>query len=113
MIRRPPRSTLFTTTTLFRSFVALLERWLAVSGCFVRPVSGCFGLDGLWPELSGPVPAWRRHRRLRCARRRSDADQREVLRGCLTENLSRDRASSAAKGDSGFCADRHGLVGGK
>src|SRR2546430_5840914 len=38
MIRRPPRSTLFPYTTLFRSVQALLERGVEHDGLLVRPV---------------------------------------------------------------------------
>src|SRR2546427_1292973 len=44
MIRRPPRSTLFPYTTLFRSHGTLERRWLAVPAAVV-PLPGGYHLD--------------------------------------------------------------------
>src|SRR3712207_8685825 len=51
MIRRPPRSTLFPYTTLFRSLGRLLE----VPAAFIAEFAGAAGviLRGVWPE---PLP---------------------------------------------------------
>src|SRR5258706_12114282 len=55
MIRRPPRSTLFPYTTLFRSVVILLDRWLQTSDDKPYPT-------GFWIALGivtvGFVTAW-------------------------------------------------------
>src|SRR2546426_2596079 len=61
MIRRPPRSTLFPYTTLFRSRTALVEQARA------NQISA-----NLWPYLSRPL----------------SGDQAHVQDSVLTENLS-------------------------
>src|SRR5690349_22073683 len=42
MIRRPPRSTLFPYTTLFRSLLSVTTSWVVPIMCTVAPGRGCF-----------------------------------------------------------------------
>src|SRR2546430_11405995 len=52
MIRRPPRSTLFPYTTLFRSTMNVLTMGvLSVRGCPVRPVRGTHDLAEVEPVV--------------------------------------------------------------
>src|SRR3712207_7178420 len=53
MIRRPPRSTLFPYTTLFRSGAWLEPRYIFAAGRLVRPVSYYAFFKG-WLLLSQP-----------------------------------------------------------
>src|SRR2546423_11428066 len=76
MIRRPPRSTLFPYTTLFRSFIAGIA-WIGSSFYFIwldraltRPEHAKPGVEGdLWMVHSGGFyqvekpPLWTIHRR--------------------------------------------------
>src|SRR2546429_6647037 len=48
MIRRPPRSTLFPYTTLFRSLCLQVELAAAASSCTIFPPASC--ALGLWPS---------------------------------------------------------------
>src|SRR2546430_13642413 len=56
MIRRPPRSTLFPYTTLFRSFSILLEAVPAETAAFVRERTGVlvYGI-GAGPHVDGQL----------------------------------------------------------
>src|SRR5256885_12081634 len=55
MIRRPPRSTLFPYTTLFRSYLGLLKAALIASGIVPPGLEGAGGgLDKLLRRLAGP-----------------------------------------------------------
>src|SRR2546430_6419486 len=61
MIRRPPRSTLFPYTTLFRSFVICLTK--SESGCFSACPSRKFGTFNFVPSSSftgppSPLAPW-------------------------------------------------------
>src|SRR2546430_13307163 len=82
MIRRPPRSTLFPYTTLFRSVVAHLQHQpnIGVLGLELL-FQGLRGHDELPPVLSGMTP-WmitlRGGRRLRNTRGRSEEHTSEL-----------------------------------
>src|SRR2546422_7818429 len=79
MIRRPPRSTLFPYTTLFRSAVPVLRPSSAVAPLDKRqPVdAGPRPLE--LPHVLGPVPAAARHRDLVVrASRRSEEHTSEL-----------------------------------
>src|SRR2546430_3144955 len=54
MIRRPPRSTLFPYTTLFRSPGPRAHRWLEENDAFRMDVLGLLGRSG--PLMSREVP---------------------------------------------------------
>src|SRR5438874_12686581 len=55
MIRRPPRSTLFPYTTLFRSGSSLGEWHEAINACAVRKLPAVFCVQNNQTALSTPV----------------------------------------------------------
>src|SRR3712207_9076868 len=109
MIRRPPRSTLFPYTTLFRSPVAAVERLDLLA---VRR-----GADRAWQgqQLQGVVEGHRlrRHRREQARRPRAllaalGHDRRDV--GAVPAGLDHDRVAGAGVGAELAVADRKSVV---
>src|SRR3712207_1842780 len=87
MIRRPPRSTLFPYTTLFRSFTQ--ERGAASAGLFLDGLLGPERRKTGWmrAEAAGDPGPWRQQAIL--GRARWDADAlREVVRDYVVETLA-------------------------
>src|SRR5438034_4864977 len=56
MIRRPPRSTLFPYTTLFRSGLRASGAWVAFAYCFHAGGLAYFGSMADEPDYHGPTP---------------------------------------------------------
>src|SRR6266478_1180799 len=66
MIRRPPRSTLFPYTTLFRSLLAKPQTYMNLSGISVRELLGKYELNlpdllVMWDEAQLPLGTIRIH----------------------------------------------------
>src|SRR2546427_5813854 len=93
MIRRPPRSTLFPYTTLFRSPRTLLVS-LLVSGALCSFAIGQAAAQGQWKTLPYPMPIDRKSTRLNsshsqisyavfCLKKKQHGARLLHLRGCI------------------------------
>src|SRR2546427_4291425 len=63
MIRRPPRSTLFPYTTLFRSYTKLVERWNVMRFARLKPRGAAAGVAAAGPAESDIAAAARQFER--------------------------------------------------